>query len=100
MGSIYRSSTIPHKGYETREKVIKRINDHIDEDIYEHGMNPYSGYFGAKDSGITFSNKQVSSFEEAEELVENESGKWDPILVVHVTNDKETFWYYGGWCPS
>jgi len=72
-----------------KEILKSEVNAMTEEMNYEYGNDSYSGHWGAKESGIDFSSKVVSSYDEAFEICCSAS-KWDPVVAVQVKEDKKS----------
>jgi len=85
--------------YKTRstdkDKVIQMFNHASDQCRYENGHS-YSGGIGMKTEIVEVATV-FDTFEQAEEYVLEENGKWGPAMLVKT---KDGQYGFGGWCSS
>jgi len=65
----------------------------------EYGTDPYNGTISTT-RGIGISSRVFSNENEAEEYVIDHTEKWGSVLAVKVKNDKQEFWFVGGWAAE
>lgn len=83
-----------------RERITEMWNAAVEESLYEDGHS-YSGGIGMLEGPITWVDKNFSSYEEAEEYIDENHEKWDPAMAVSYTRDDGVkFWAIGGWCSE
>ena len=82
------------RGSETEVK--DKWADAVEQDLYENGHS-YSGSIGMLGPSLNVVHCNVSTFEEAENIISDNHEKWNCAMAMQI---KPKVWAIGGWCSE
>lgn len=81
----------------TKEQVKEKLQQDIDQTLYDYGHRGYSGTIAEHSSNIKWSDKSVTNPDEAREIIEELQGsKWNDLVGVFFNGGCVV----GGWCSA